>query len=115
MQPIGYVVMQHAVRLDRPVKTYARWMQRIPDSYREAVLAEKPQPGVTIDQDPHCLSTLKQYRSLMPLAQEARKPMFSLRPADGAIGAHAQAVRDCYRDFRALARTIAQRCGVALP
>lgn len=115
MRPAGYVVMQHAVRLDRPVKAYARWMQRIPNAYREAVLDEKPQPGVTIDNDPHCLATLKHYRSLMPLAQEARKPMFALKPADGAIGGHAKAVQDCYADFRALARVIAKACGVALP
>jgi cellulose biosynthesis protein BcsQ len=115
MRPVGYVVMQHAVRLDRPVKAYARWMQRIPNAYREAVLDEEPQPGVTIDNDPHCLATLKHYRSLMPLAQEARKPMFALKPADGAIGGHAKAVQDCYGDFRSLARAIAKPCGVALP
>jgi len=115
MRPVGYVVMQHAVRLDRPVKAYARWMQRIPNAYRGALLDEKPQPGVTIDNDPHCLATLKHYRSLMPLAQEARKPMFALKPADGAIGGHAKAVQDCYADFRALARAIAKPCGVALP
>jgi chromosome partitioning protein len=115
MRPVGYVVMQHAVRLDRPVKAHARWIQRIPDAYREAVLDETPQPGVTIDNDPHCLATLKHYRSLMPLAQEARKPMFALKPADGAIGGHAKAVQDCYGDFRALARRIAHACGVALP
>lgn len=115
MRPAGYVVMQHAVRLDRPVKAYARWMQRIPNAYREAVLAESPQAGVAIENDPHCLATLKHYRSLMPLAQEAHKPMFALKPADGAIGGHAKAVQDCYVDFRALARSIARACGVALP
>jgi hypothetical protein len=41
--------------------------------------------------------------------------MFSLKPADGAIGSHAQAVQDCRRDFRALALEIAKRAGVALP
>jgi cellulose biosynthesis protein BcsQ len=115
MTPAGYVVMQHAVRLDRPVKAYARWMDRIPSSYRESVLGETGRRAVAIDKDPHCLATLKHFRSLMPLAQEAHKPMFALKPADGAIGGHAQAVQDCYRDFRALARTVAERCGVALP
>ena len=33
----------------------------------------------------------------MPLAEEARKPMFALMPADDALGGHANAVRDCYR------------------
>lgn len=115
MRPEGYVVMQHAVRLDRPVKAYARWIERIPTSYRESVLAEPVRGPLTIDRDPHCLATLKHFRSLMPLAQEARKPMFALKPADGAIGGHAQAVQECYRDFRALARKVAERCGVALP
>ncbi len=115
MQPIGYVVMQHAVRLDRPVKAYARWMQRIPGVYREAVLKEEARVGVTIESDPNGLATLKHYRSLMPLAQEARKPMFHLKPADGAIGGHAQAVQDCYRDFRTLAVEVATRAKVPLP
>ncbi len=42
MKPIGYIVMQHAVRLDRPVKAYRKWMARIPPTYREAVLEEPP-------------------------------------------------------------------------
>ncbi len=113
MEPAGYVVMQHAVRLDRPVKAYDRWMQRIPAVYREAVLGN---PGVRPKNgDPNQLAALKHYRSLMPLAQEARKPMFFLKPADGAIGGHAKAVQDCHRNFEELARAIAQRCKLALP
>ncbi len=115
MTPRGYIVLQHAVRLDRPVKAYGRWMERIPGVYRAAVLDERTSAPVVIDKDPHCLATLKHYRSLMPLAQEARKPMFFLKPADGAIGGHSAAVQECYRDFRTLAQQIAQRCGVALP
>jgi cellulose biosynthesis protein BcsQ len=115
MTPAGYVVMQHAVRLDRPVKAYAKWMGRIPGVYREAVLAESGRSKVSVENDPQCLATLKHYRSLMPLAQEARKPMFFLKPADGAIGGHATAVQDCYRDFSEMARRIADRCGVPLP
>ena len=114
MLPAGYVVMQHAVRFDRPVKAYGRWMDCIPRVYREAVLDQRPRAGVVVERDPHCLAALKHYRSLMPLAQEARRPMFQLKPADGAIGGHAGAVRDCYVDFRALARAVAARVGVAL-
>ena len=33
---------------------------------------------------------------------------FAPRPADGTIGGHANAVQACYRDFRALARKIAE-------
>lgn len=60
------------------------------------------------------MATLKDYRSLMPMVQEARKPMFHLKPADGAIGAHVQAVQNCYRDFRALAAEVAGRADLEL-
>jgi chromosome partitioning protein len=103
MKPIGYVMMQHAVRNDRPVKAYNRWAARIPHEYRTAVL-DSPGPG------DDCLAQLKHYRSLMPMSMEAHKPMFSLRPADGAIGAHSQAVTNCYHDFENLAYRIAAAC-----
>jgi len=116
MKPEGYVVMQHAVRLDRPVKAYNRWIARIPDVYHTSVLDEREgQSPATIDDDTHCLATLKHYRSLMPLAQEARKPMFHLQAADGALGGHAQAVQTCRQDFMSLAQIIAERCGVQIP
>lgn len=114
MTPTGYIVMQHAVRLDRPVQAYSRWMERIPGVYRNYILNEHDSPPVSVDKDPYCLATLKHYRSLMPLAQEAHKPMFFLKSADGAIGAHAAAAQECYRDFQTLARRIADRAGVAL-
>jgi hypothetical protein len=38
--------------------------------------------------------------------------MFLLKPADGAIGGHTEAVLDCYRDFKALALRIAKASGV---
>jgi hypothetical protein len=106
MRSAGYVVMQHATRADRPVKAYGRWMSRIPGEYRESVVGEACDGPVRVEDDPHCLAALKHYRSLMPFAMQARKPMFQLKPADGAIGAHGQAVRDCCTDFAALARQI---------
>jgi hypothetical protein len=111
MKPAGYVVLQHSVRLDRPTVAYDKWMDRIPGVYHKAVLDESV-TGVKINNDPECLATLRHYRSLMPMAHEARKPVFHLRSADGAIGAHARAVSDAYRDFQALAEKIAQRTGM---
>lgn len=112
MRPIGYVVLQHAVRLNYPLAAYERWLERIPSAYREFVMGEPSESASSTDTDPHCVAALKHFRSLMPLAQEARKPMFALQPADGAVGGHANAVQGCYRDFRALAREVARRCGV---
>ena len=55
---------------------------------------------------------LDPFAILRPLAEEARKPMFALKPADGALGGHVSAVADCRRDYRRLARVIAQRAGL---
>ena len=115
MIPAGYVLMQHDIRLDRPVKAYGRWMARIPSVYRESVMGESAADVPPMKQDPYCLSTLKHYRSLMPMAMEARKPIFELKAADGAIGAHASSVQNCFTDFRQLARSIAEHCGIVLP
>lgn len=115
MQPIGYIILQHAVRMDRPVKAYDRWIARIPQEYRTSVLGEQTVTDVKIADDPNYLALLKHYRSLMPLAQEAHKPIFHLKPADGALGSHMQAVRNAYKDFEGLARTIAQRINLTIP
>jgi chromosome partitioning protein len=112
MKPLGYVVHQHRARSDRPVRAYERWIDRIPATYRECVLATNPEPELD-GSDPYCLAMLKHYSSLMPMAQEARKPIFHLKPADGAIGAHQAAVRDVYFAFKGLAGEIRSRVNVA--
>jgi len=114
IEPLGYVVMQHGMRENRPPKAYQRWIDRFPAAYREAVLAENPAGAPPAGTDPYCLAMLKHYRSLMPMAMEARKPVFTLKPADGAIGAHVEATRNAYDDFLTLARRIAERCGTSL-
>jgi chromosome partitioning protein len=88
IEPIGYIVLQHQVRLDRPTKAYDKWIAQIPGAFREAVLDQRDEAGVAVGDDPWCLALPKHYRSLMPLAQDARKPIFLLKPADGAIGSH---------------------------
>lgn len=116
MTPAGYVVLQHAVRLDRPVRAYARWLERIPAVYHEAVLGEQfPTTNGSINRDGQRLASLRNFRSLMPMAQDARKPMFDLVPADGAIGSHAQIVQICAQEFRCLAERIVEACGLQAP
>lgn len=114
MQPIGYVVMQHGMRDSRPVKAYQRWMNRIPGTYRKEVLDEPAGSVQSVISDPYNLALLKHYRSLMPLAMEANKPMFFLKSADGAIGAHLEAVKSCYEDFHSLAKQIADKAGIVM-
>jgi cellulose biosynthesis protein BcsQ len=114
MDAIGYLCQQHGVRLSRPVQAYDKWVNRIPAAYRKAVLDEKPTEGMTPASDPYCLAMMKHYRSLIPMAQERRKPIFNLTAADGAIGAHAGAVQDARSDFDRLARSIAGKMNLSI-
>jgi len=114
MQVIGYLCQQHSIRLDRPVRAYDKWVNRIPGVYREAILGQPSDTTLHPAEDPHCLATIKHYRSLVPMAQEHRKPIFKLTSADGAIGSHAGAVLDAKKDFKLLAEKIAQQIGLEL-
>lgn len=104
IQPLGYVIMQHSVREDRPVKAHDRWVSRIPEVYAKEVLGQEDwKPGPT---DRNYLGLVKHYRSLVPMSMEAHKPMFYLQPADGAIGSHYHAVKTAKENFESLAGEI---------
>jgi chromosome partitioning protein len=111
MKPLGYVMLQFGIRDSRPVSAYEKWARRIPATFAEKVL-ETPLTSVSAV-DGNCLGQLKHYRSLMPMAMEARKPIFRLKPSDGAIGAHTYSVKECERDFRELASRILEKLNPA--
>jgi cellulose biosynthesis protein BcsQ len=113
MKPVGYVILQHAVRKSRPVKAYQRWFERIPSTYRECMLgAGGPAPDDPAD-DANCIGEVKHYQSLVPLSQDANKPMFDLTVRDGAIGGHQEYVRSCRANFEQLAQSLIERCHLA--
>jgi chromosome partitioning protein len=104
MKPLGYVVMQYSAKDSRPVKSYLKWTDRIPMVYNEFVLENKNSVGDSNDNNR--LALLKHYHSLAPMSMEAHKPIFLLKPADGAIGAHYQSTSRCYEDFETLTKKI---------
>lgn len=106
--PLGYIIMQHGIKESRPVKSYLKWANRIPQVFIESVLKESLQQDTIVENDINCLALLKHYHSLIPMAMEVRKPIFLLKPADGAIGAHLGAVRNAYDDFKKLTEKIIQ-------
>ena len=108
MDPLGYIVMQASMRLSRPVKAYHKWISRLPREYHHSLLLDDVEPGDT-ESDPHCMGVMHHYLSLVSLALDARKPMFHLKPADGANGAYMPAVERCRTDFEHLARVLLER------
>lgn len=111
MSPIGYVIMQHVDRRNRPVKAYQQWINRMPSAYQTHVM-KHGSVATGVEEDPNCIGFVKNYQSLMPMAEDARKPIFKLTAADGAIGAHAVAVSKCYLDFKRLTNETLCRAGI---
>lgn len=108
MRPLGYVISRYSSYGSGAAKAFQRWLDRAPKIYVQSVL-DQSQDGQQKITDDNRLAQLKDYRSLMPMAQEARKPMFLLKPADGAIGGHQAAVQECYKDFESLSKEIEHR------
>lgn len=108
MKPLGYIVMQHGIKEKRPVKSYLKWANRIPRVFNESVLKKNKEiiPQTRVENDENCIALLKHYHSLIPMAMEARKPIFLLKPFDGAIGAHFGAVKRAHEDFKLLTQKI---------
>jgi chromosome partitioning protein len=91
-------------------------VHRIADEFHNSVLGHPMlEESLWADQDPWRLGSLHNYRSLMSLALEARKPMFDLRPADGALGSIGRYVSNCEREFRRLSEVVLRRTAVDRP
>jgi chromosome partitioning protein len=108
MNPLGYVVARQPAYVGQPLTTFERWMERIPVTYRQS-FGLRAEPDLEFLSDEFCLAELQDYPSLMHMAHEARRPVFLLKPADGALGGFQSAVRAAYQDYRALAVTILER------
>lgn len=104
--------MQSAMRLQRPVRTYERWLRRVPEEYYRSVLAD-PRLPPPIAQDPRYLGIMRHYHGLALLARDVGKPMFHLLPADGATGSHTVAIWRCREDFETLTRALLDRAGLS--
>ncbi len=109
IMPAGYIVLQHIERRNRPVQSYWKWIKKIPDTYQRSILNKPVASILEENEDPNCIGLVRHYQSLMPMAQEVNKPVFLLKPADGAIGAHAQSVAKCYMDFKKITEAILKR------
>lgn len=72
MTPIGYV-LQPAGRERSPSQAFQYWISKFPEEYSRSVLGQS-QVG---NSEEYLLGTLKNYMSLVPLGQRARKPVFA--------------------------------------
>lgn len=97
------------------------WAERRPRSRTPGLWLPAGRVALAVDEptarraedDTNCLGLVKHLHSLIPMAQEARKPLFRLKSADGAIGAHQQAVASAHSFFDALTRRVLDRVGIS--
>ncbi len=111
MEALGYVLVDSATRGNRPVRPSPHPSEHIATVYSKEVLGQDP-TATAAQSDPNQLAILKHFKSLVPMAHDARKPMFHLTPADGAIGGHAAAVQDCKSQYKVLAERILERANI---
>lgn len=109
MRPVGYLVLFDLMIASRGVRSYRANGNQIPRLYQEFILEGGPRFASSPAEDTNYLGGLKGYLNLLSLSLEARKPMFLLRAADGALGSAAEAVSDCYAGYKQIAKNIRTR------
>jgi chromosome partitioning protein len=114
LESSGYILGLGGLRQTFPTSREAGWHSQIPAIYQEAVLGQPATATLSIKEDPHCIFLLESFPSLISMAREVHKPIFHLKPADGAAGSHLVAIQRVQRDFEKLAREICRRVGVEI-
>lgn len=112
--PLGYVAMQTRMRRSQQMGGIDYRGSSIAEAYASTWFG---QAAASTDggADPSCLGVMRHYHTLMPLALDAQRPMFHLRPADGAIGSRMDYVRTCAADIRTLARSSLDKIDAPAP
>lgn len=104
---LGYVEQQYITKssggTQRAVRAYERILSQIPLAMQEKVVT--PINSDLYEVEDYKLGSIPNYYSLVPMSQNAHKPIFSLINTDGVVGAHYQKVGD----FECLMADIATR------
>ena len=113
MLPIGYVLLSVPTLGRGPTQAPMKLLTQVPTTFYHSVLGSNagPPPADSLH-DPMCLPLISQYVVLFPMAAELNKPVFDLKPADGAMGSIMAAAQRARQDFEHLARTILSRVSI---
>lgn len=98
LQFLGYVTQQYTAKKNadgerRPVRAYDEIMNEVASRIENAFLGESKLSAEDVS-----LGSIPTFHSLIPMSQTSRKPIFSLRGADGVVGAHFAKVKE-YREI----------------
>tara|TARA_R110002110_G_scaffold110559_1_gene275518 strand:- start:873 stop:1868 length:996 start_codon:yes stop_codon:yes gene_type:complete len=105
---LGYVTQQYKAKTDGngnivAVNAYEKIKKRVPAAITKEFI-KKLQPNIKkADYD---LGSVPNLHSLVPMSQDGRKPIFSLKAKDGVVGAHFAKVKDSKNIFSDIASNL---------
>jgi hypothetical protein len=104
----GYVTQQYIAKRNaqgevRPVAAYERIAARIPDLIFKHFIGDQNSPLKLHD---YALGSIPTLHSLIPMAQNARAPVFNLDAKDGVVGSHFLKVKELQGTFNHIARAL---------
>lgn len=103
----GYIVEQFNVYRSRPTKAWQKWETEIPDYINKFIIDPLIEHDMVNGVNKNYkLGEIKNFNTLIPMAQSALKPIFELRHEDGVIGEHHKYVKGCAIAFDELAEKI---------
>ncbi|MGD1879484.1 MAG: ParA family protein [Kiloniellaceae bacterium] len=110
---LGYVNQQYTAKRDakgvrRAVKAYEKIMREIPDAIQKSIVDEHQKEPSGFD---YSLGSIPSLHSLVPMSQSSRKPIFSLKSADGIVGAHFLKVAESNEIFRGISKRFLENIG----
>ncbi|MBI3588050.1 ParA family protein [Candidatus Micrarchaeota archaeon] len=109
----GYVTSQFNIYRQRPTQAYEAWTKQIPGKITTDIVnklsAVDPALVKQLNGGTYFLGDMKNYHSLAPLSQTARKPIFELTASDGVFGTHAESVNTCNTEYSTIAKKIIEK------
>lgn len=112
---LGYVVLRYQLYAGGSLPSRKHVLEQLPSVFRQALIPEATGPVPAVEGDPFCLGVVREHVSLSDIGREAGKPIFKLRPADGATGSHRAAVAQAHEQFERLARRVLMKTRIDIP
>ncbi|GHF93279.1 MULTISPECIES: ParA family protein [Amycolatopsis] len=111
LQFLGYVTQQYTAKRNadgerRPVRAYDNIMNEVAGKIKDNFLDES-----ILSLDDVALGSIPTFHSLIPMSQTSRKPIFSLRGADGVVGAHFAKVKEYHEIIQNIADRLTSNLG----
>lgn len=101
---LGYVSQQYTAKRNasgerQAVKAYEKIKRNIPDAIRQGIVTQHQPEPTGVDYE---LGSIPNLHSLVPLSQVQHKPIFTLKSADGIVGAHFSKVEESKELFMSI-------------